>query len=655
MAKHEHFFLDQEGLRNLLIRIRDYFASKQSLETEIDERQASDNSLQSDINDLSQLLSEETTTRENQFLNLDERLIQEISDRDAIIKSEYNERINAESVLSGAISAEATERQSKIDEVIGLIKSLYDKNPETEEETGTLITKINIVLDSLHQETLDRDAAIGQEVTNRNNAISSAIQDEVTNRNNAIAAEAQLRTNKDDALQSGINDANADITALTTRVGNLEDGTALDTEMSDTSEFGVQNKVIKKYIDDNTFRYTFKGSVTNYEDLPTEGLSKGDMYNVINPCEPDEDHHYQGNTNFVWDGDSWFALSSSIDLSAYYTKDQTYSQTEVDNLISGLTDTVYTKSEVDFKLDALDQDLDTINDRLESLEDKAIEDIQMDGQSIIDNTGIVSLESTIQISNELPETGDIDKLYRVEDKVYKWVEGDNPHFVELGSDTSGGGSGTDEELTERFNAHISENNLNPHPQLTTLISGKASASDLADLSTDYSNYKESNNTALTYKVDKLEFNTYKTEVQGSLDGKVSTDTYQTGMASKLNTSDIVDDLEHPDSEKVLSANQGVELDQRIEAIKTTVTGLGAGLVFKGTVASYEELPANADNGDCYQIYAENTQDPHHGETYAYIEGDPTGEWIKIVSSAQDLSALIASQTDINRIIIEYRQ
>ena len=323
-------------------------------------------------------------------------------------------------------------------------------------------------------------------------------------------------------------------------------------------------------------------------------------------------------------------------------------------MISDLTDTVYTKNEVDFKFDALDQDLDTINDRLESLEDKAIEDIQMDGQSIIDNTGIVSLESTIQISNELPETGDVDKLYRVEDKVYKWVEGDNPHFVELGSDT-GGGSGTDEELTERFNAHVSENNLNPHPQLTTLISGKASASDLADLSTDYSNYKESNDTALTYKVDKLEFNTYKTEVQTALEGKVNTDTYQTEMAGKLNTSDIIDDLEHPDSEKALSANQGVELDQKIERIDTKVTGLGAGLVFKGTVASYEELPASADNGDCYQIYAENTQDPHHGETYAYIKGDPTGEWIKIVSSAQDLSALIASQTDINRIIIEYRQ
>ena len=317
MAKHEHFILDDKGLRELLVKIKNYYASQESLSSEKHARHSGD--------ELLQALDDEIRTRDSETSSLDERLTQEVEDRSNAITTEHNQRVSAVEDLNTSLLSEAETRQDQIDDVINKIKSLYYKDPDSDEETGVLAEKVSELINLINQEVSDRQDAISQEVTDRNNAILSAIETEAQNRADAIATEAQTRINQDISLQGSIDTANANISDLTTRVGSLEDGTALDTEMSDTSEFGVQNKVIKKYIDDNTFRYTFKGTVTNYEDLPTEGLSKGDMYNVINPCNPDEDHHYQGNTNFVWDGNSWFALSSSIDLSAYYTKSETYS------------------------------------------------------------------------------------------------------------------------------------------------------------------------------------------------------------------------------------------------------------------------------------------------------------------------------------------
>lgn len=55
----------------------------------------------------------------------------------------------------------------------------------------------------------------------------------------------------------------------------------------------------------------YKGSVATYDDLPTENLAVGDVYNVIDT-----------GANYAWNGSGWDELSGIIDLSAYYTSAQ---------------------------------------------------------------------------------------------------------------------------------------------------------------------------------------------------------------------------------------------------------------------------------------------------------------------------------------------
>lgn len=64
--------------------------------------------------------------------------------------------------------------------------------------------------------------------------------------------------------------------------------------------------------------FTFKGSVTTYDDLPTENREIGDVYN-IEQADPDEG--ILAGDNVVWTGDSWDKLAGSVDLSAYATKE----------------------------------------------------------------------------------------------------------------------------------------------------------------------------------------------------------------------------------------------------------------------------------------------------------------------------------------------
>ena len=81
--------------------------------------------------------------------------------------------------------------------------------------------------------------------------------------------------------------------------------------------------------------YKYKGSVASYEDLPSEDLTIGDVYNVET-----------NGSNYAWDGVTWDKLGGDVDLSSYYNKTQT------DNLLSGKVDNTtlndyYTKTRTD--------------------------------------------------------------------------------------------------------------------------------------------------------------------------------------------------------------------------------------------------------------------------------------------------------------------
>ncbi|WP_262246944.1 phage upper tail fiber protein [Parapedobacter soli] len=57
--------------------------------------------------------------------------------------------------------------------------------------------------------------------------------------------------------------------------------------------------------------YKFKGSVANYVALPTDDLTAGDVYNLLDT-----------DMNYAWTGTEWDPLGTTVDLSNYYNKSE---------------------------------------------------------------------------------------------------------------------------------------------------------------------------------------------------------------------------------------------------------------------------------------------------------------------------------------------
>lgn len=83
-----------------------------------------------------------------------------------------------------------------------------------------------------------------------------------------------------------------------------EEQSQVRTNIDVYSKLEVDNKV------SSVFKY--KGSVATYEDLPTEDLSIGDVWNVIDTGD-----------NYAWTGTIWDKLGGDVDLSNYLAKDNT--------------------------------------------------------------------------------------------------------------------------------------------------------------------------------------------------------------------------------------------------------------------------------------------------------------------------------------------
>lgn len=67
---------------------------------------------------------------------------------------------------------------------------------------------------------------------------------------------------------------------------------------------------------DITNIYKFKGTKTNYSELPTTGVIAGDVWNITNA---DAEHGIKAGDNVAWDGTKWDNLSGVADLSGYAT------------------------------------------------------------------------------------------------------------------------------------------------------------------------------------------------------------------------------------------------------------------------------------------------------------------------------------------------
>lgn len=63
--------------------------------------------------------------------------------------------------------------------------------------------------------------------------------------------------------------------------------------------------------------YRYKGTKTNYSELPTSGNNIGDVWNITNA---DTANHIKAGDNVVWNGSKWDNLSGTVDLSNYLQK-----------------------------------------------------------------------------------------------------------------------------------------------------------------------------------------------------------------------------------------------------------------------------------------------------------------------------------------------
>lgn len=102
---------------------------------------------------------------------------------------------------------------------------------------------------------------------------------------------------------------------------------SLESDRTDAALSASQGKALKTLVDELKASVAaaldYKGTKDTYEELPTEGNKKGDVWNVVaaHGTTP-------AGTNYAWDGAAWDPLGGTVDLSGYYTK------TQVDDAIS---------------------------------------------------------------------------------------------------------------------------------------------------------------------------------------------------------------------------------------------------------------------------------------------------------------------------------
>lgn len=108
--------------------------------------------------------------------------------------------------------------------------------------------------------------------------------------------------------------------AVTTKLANY----ATKTELSSKADKTQLNNYVTTATANTTYAkksditniYKFKGTKTNYADLPTTDRVTGDVWNITNA---DAEHGIKAGDNVAWNGTAWDNLSGAVDLSAYAT------------------------------------------------------------------------------------------------------------------------------------------------------------------------------------------------------------------------------------------------------------------------------------------------------------------------------------------------
>lgn len=144
---------------------------------------------------------------------------------------------------------------------------------------------------------------------------------------------------------------------------------SLESDRTDAALSAAQGKALKTLVDDLKASVAaaldYKGTKDTYEELPSEGNKKGDVWNVVGAHGTTP-----AGTNYAWDGTQWDPLGGTIDLSGYYTK------TQVDDAISAA------KTELETADTALEGQITTVTNQLANKVDK------VEGSGLISDTDL---------------------------------------------------------------------------------------------------------------------------------------------------------------------------------------------------------------------------------------------------------------------------
>lgn len=129
-----------------------------------------------------------------------------------------------------------------------------------------------------------------------------------------------LGNNSDNAPQTKVVYEALQLKADKTQLNDL----ATKTELNSKADASALNNYVTTATANTTYAkksditniYKFKGTKTNYADLPTTNRVTGDVWNITNA---DAEHGIKAGDNVAWNGTVWDNLSGTVDLSAYAT------------------------------------------------------------------------------------------------------------------------------------------------------------------------------------------------------------------------------------------------------------------------------------------------------------------------------------------------
>lgn len=129
-----------------------------------------------------------------------------------------------------------------------------------------------------------------------------------------------LENNSDNAPQTKVVYNALQLKADKTQLADL----ATKTELNGKADTSALNNYVTTATANSTYAkksditniYKFKGTKTNYADLPTTNRVTGDVWNITNA---NAEYGIKAGDNVAWNGTEWDNLSGTVDLSAYAT------------------------------------------------------------------------------------------------------------------------------------------------------------------------------------------------------------------------------------------------------------------------------------------------------------------------------------------------